>query len=76
MISEEDGKWLSKVKANKLKNIDLSVKLSLPDWFWLKLSAQYNEKKATQIANSLLSPAQLCVRVNTLKGKGSNNTYN
>lgn len=69
MISEEDGKWLSKVKANKLTNIDLSAKLSLPEWFWLKLSAQYNEKKAIQIANALLLPAQLCVRVNTLKGK-------
>jgi len=69
IISEEDGKWLSKIKANKLTNIDLSAKLSLPEWFWLKLSTQYNEKKAIQIANSLLLPAQLCVRVNTLKGK-------
>ena len=70
MISEEDGKWLSKIKANKLANIDLSAKLSLPDWFWIKLSAQYDEKKAIQIANSLLLPAQLCLRVNTIKGKG------
>ncbi len=70
MISEEDGKWLSKMKANKSTNIDLSAKLSLPEWFWTKLSTQYDEKKAIQIANSLLLPAQLCVRVNTLKGKG------
>ena len=54
---------------NKLTNIDLSVKLSLPDWFWAKLSTQYNEKIAIKIANSLLLPAQLCVRVNALKGK-------
>ena len=66
MISEEDGKWLSKIKANKINaNIDLSAKLSLPEWFWTKLSAQYNEKKAIQIANSLLLPAQLCIRVNS-----------
>ena len=69
MISEENGIWLSKIKANKLTNIDLSVKLSLPDWFWAKLSTQYNEKIAIKIANSLLLPAQLCVRVNALKGK-------
>ncbi len=69
MISEEDGKWLSKIKANKLTNIDISTKLSLPDWLWVKLSTQYSEKKAIQIANSLLLPAQLCVRVNILKGK-------
>jgi len=59
----------TKIKANKLTNIDLSVKLSLPDWFWSKLSTQYNEKIAIKIANSLLLPAQLCVRVNALKGK-------
>jgi len=69
LISEEDGLWLSKIKANKLTNIDLSVKLSLPDWFWQKLSTQYNKKIALQIANSLLLPAELCIRVNTLKGK-------
>ena len=69
LISEENGLWLSKIKANKLTNIDLSVKLSLPDWFWQKLSTQYNKKIALQIANSLLLPAQLCIRVNTLKGK-------
>ena len=69
MISEENGIWLTKIKANKLTNIDLSVKLSLPDWFWAKLSTQYNEKIAIKIANSLLLPAQLCVRVNALKGK-------
>ena len=69
MISEENGIWLTKIKANKLTNIDLSVKLSLPDWFWSKLSTQYNEKIAIKIANSLLLPAQLCVRVNALKGK-------
>ena len=69
LISEENGLWLSKIKANKLTNIDLSVKLSLPDWFWQKLATQYNEKVAIQIANSLLLPAQLCIRVNMLKGK-------
>ena len=69
MISEENGIWLTNIKANKLTNIDLSVKLSLPDWFWAKLSTQYNEKIAIKIANSLLLPAQLCVRVNALKGK-------
>ena len=37
MISEEDGKWLSKVQANKLKNIDLSVKVSLPDLLFAKV---------------------------------------
>ena len=70
IISDEDGKWLSKIKANKLTNIDLSAKLSLPEWFWIKLSSQYSKKKAIQIANSLLLPAQLNIRVNIIKGKG------
>ena len=71
-ISEEDSMWLSEIKSVKLKDINLSKKLSLPEWFWLKLIRQYKEKLATQIANSLLLPAQLCIRVNTLKEKNRN----
>ncbi|MBT4183186.1 MAG: RsmB/NOP family class I SAM-dependent RNA methyltransferase [Nitrosomonadales bacterium] len=70
LINKDDGLWLSKIKANKLDNLSLSEKLSLPEWLWLKLARQYKESLAMQIANSLLLPAQLCLRVNTLKRKG------
>lgn len=68
-INEDDRLWLSKVKSNKINDISLSEKLSLPEWFWLKLIRQYKEKLAIQIANSLLLPAELCIRVNSLKEK-------
>jgi len=68
-INEEDSLWLSKIKSIKINDISLSEKLSLPEWFWLKLIRQYKEKVAIQIANSLLLPAQLCIRVNGLKEK-------
>lgn len=44
-----------------------AILLSLPDWLFEKLLAQYGEGDAKLMAQALLSPAPLDLRVNTIK---------
>jgi 16S rRNA (cytosine967-C5)-methyltransferase len=69
MIDEDELNWLADKKAKKPHNINLEIKLSLPDWLWEKLISLYGLDKATNIGQSLLEPADLNIRVNQLKQK-------
>ena len=68
-IDDQDLTWLKEQKANKTNIEGWASKLSMPDWLWEKLLEQYGEQSAISLAKSLLSPANLNLRVNLLKEK-------
>ncbi|MDC0127517.1 RsmB/NOP family class I SAM-dependent RNA methyltransferase [Methylophilaceae bacterium] len=68
-IDDQDLTWLKEQKANKVKIVGWASKLSVPDWLWENLLEQYGEQSAISLAKSLLSPANLNLRVNSLKEK-------
>jgi 16S rRNA (cytosine967-C5)-methyltransferase len=68
-VDDQDLTWLKEQKANKVSIDGWASKLSMPDWLWVNLLEQYGEQSAISLAKSLLSPANLNLRVNLLKEK-------
>jgi len=68
-VDDQDLTWLKEQKANKANIEGWASKLSMPDWIWENLLEQYGEKSAISLAKSLLTPANLNLRVNLLKEK-------
>ena len=76
VLNDDEVEWLQNKKSNKQIIKSWPVKLSLPDWIWEKLIKQFSEKELIMLAQSLLVPAQLNLRVNTLKDKSRNEVIN
>ena len=76
MLNDYEVEWLQNKKSNKQKIDSWPIKLSLPDWLWEKFIKQYSEKELIELAQSLLVPAQLNLRVNTLKDKSRDEMIN
>jgi len=68
-VDDQDLTWLKEQKANKTNIEGWASKLSMPDWIWENLLEQYGEQSAISLAKSLLTPANLNLRVNLLKEK-------
>lgn len=66
-LNLETFKWLKIRKSQKKKCSNLPIKFSIPDWLWKKLSVNYDESFIINLTQSLLSPAELNIRVNKLK---------
>ena len=66
LITDPDRSWLAHVDQTNTELLPPAVRLSLPDWLWQSLSAQYGEERAIRLARALLEPATLDLRVNTL----------
>ena len=76
ILNDREVEWLKDKKSNKQKIDSWPVKLSLPDWLWDRFIKQYSEKELIELAQSLLVPAQLNLRVNTLKDKSRDEIIN
>ena len=63
---EHEIEWLIEKKKNKTQIDSWPIKLSLPQWIWDKLISDYGEEEAIKLGSSLLNPASLNIRVNTL----------
>ena len=63
---DHEIEWLIDKKKNKTKIDSWPTKLSLPEWIWKKLISTYGEGEAIKLGSSLLNPASLNIRVNTL----------
>lgn len=55
---------LSTIRAAKLDEWPAAVRADLPDWLWQRLEAQHGAEEAMRIAQGLLNPAPLDLRVN------------
>jgi 16S rRNA (cytosine967-C5)-methyltransferase len=53
-----------RVKASRPEALPAAVRADLPDWLWEKLVAEHGEEEAQRIAQGMLNPAPLDLRVN------------
>ena len=69
VLDKQDLIWLKEKKSNKVEVTKWASKFSLPDWLWEKFLVQYGQETSISLAQSLLLPANLNLRVNLLKEK-------
>ena len=55
---------LQRIRAARAEELPPAARADLPDWLWERLSAQHGEAEAMRIAQGLLNPAPLDLRVN------------
>ncbi|MGE5640608.1 MAG: RsmB/NOP family class I SAM-dependent RNA methyltransferase, partial [Clostridia bacterium] len=63
-LSGEDLALVARVRATKAEALPPAVRADLPDWLWQRLAAEHGEAQAMRIAQALLNPAPLDLRVN------------
>jgi 16S rRNA (cytosine967-C5)-methyltransferase len=61
-VVEED--LARRIRQADLAKFPAAVRVDLPDWLWERLVMQHGEEEALQIAQGLLNPAPLDLRVN------------
>jgi len=59
-----DAGLLAKLRAASSKELPDAVRVDLPDWLWQRIEAQHGREEALRIAQGLLNPAPLDLRVN------------
>jgi 16S rRNA (cytosine967-C5)-methyltransferase len=69
VIGRGDLEWLVTMKSAATATLAPAVRLSLPDWLWERLAARQGAEDAAALARSLLEPAPLDLRVNTLRAQ-------
>lgn len=67
-LTPEQRAWRDRVLALDAAPFAAAVRYSLPDWLWSALQARYGES-AESLAQALLRPAPLDLRVNVLKAR-------
>lgn len=67
VMSKEEIEWARLLKSIDTESYTWPEKLSLPDWLWDLLVDQYGINEAIALGRSFLEPAQLDIRVNTIK---------
>ena len=65
-LGREEAEIATRVKAADGAGLSPAVQMDLPDWLWNRLEAEQGEE-AKAVAQSLLSPAPLDLRVNLAK---------
>jgi 16S rRNA (cytosine967-C5)-methyltransferase len=63
----DDAALAARLKAASTPRLEPAVQADLPDWLWQRLDAEYGAQEAASIAQGLLSPAPLDLRVNLVK---------
>lgn len=63
----EDNEWLSRVVNVNPNDLPIEPRTCLPEWLVAKLTQQFGAERAMLFAASVLKPAPLDIRVNTLK---------
>jgi 16S rRNA (cytosine967-C5)-methyltransferase len=59
-----DPEWIAGVRAASSEALPEAVRADLPDWLWGRLVAEHGNDEAMRIAQGLLNPAPLDLRVN------------
>jgi 16S rRNA (cytosine967-C5)-methyltransferase len=63
----DDAALAARLKAASTPHLEEAVQADLPDWLWRRLAAEYGAEEAAAIAQGLLAPAPLDLRVNLVK---------
>lgn len=67
VVREDERALVARVRAAKSESFPAAVRADLPDWLWDRLVALHGEDEAMRIAQGLLNPAPLDLRVNLAK---------
>lgn len=59
-----DGALAQRIRAFRSDTLPAAARADLPDWLWEKLAARHGEAEALRIAQGMLNPAPLDLRVN------------
>jgi 16S rRNA (cytosine967-C5)-methyltransferase len=59
-----DAAWIAGLRAGSSDELPDAVRADLPDWLWDRLVGEYGHDEAMRIAQGLLNPAPLDLRVN------------
>ena len=68
-LAPEEAQWLQRVRAIDPASLAPKLRHNLPDWLAEPLLAKLGEAEFWRLAESLLQPAPLDLRVNTLKAR-------
>ncbi len=66
LLKAEDRDWAVQMKSADVESLPPAVKMSLPDWLYERLVAEYSEQEAIAFGRAMLKSAPLDLRVNTL----------
>jgi 16S rRNA (cytosine967-C5)-methyltransferase len=58
---------VARVRSTKAEDLPFSARINMPEWLAEKLVKQYGETEAVQLSEALNRPAQVGIRVNTLR---------
>lgn len=66
-LTEAETVWIEGVMQTDRSLLPTAIHLSLPDWLYEKLIAQFGEEETRALAEALNQPAALDLRVNAMK---------
>ncbi len=67
VVREDEQPLVARIRAAKAETFSAAVRADLPDWLWERLAALHGEEEAMRLAQGLLNPAPLDLRVNLAK---------
>lgn len=67
VVREDEQTLVARVRAARSESFPAAVRADLPDWLWERLAALHGEDEAMRVAQGLLNPAPLDLRVNLAK---------
>ena len=67
VLREGEDALVTRVRAAKTDTFPPAVRADLPDWLWQRLEALHGQDEALRLAQGLLNPAPLDLRVNLAK---------
>jgi 16S rRNA (cytosine967-C5)-methyltransferase len=67
VVREGEQALVTRVRAAKSQSFPPAVRADLPDWLWERLAELHGKEQAMRLAQGLLNPAPLDLRVNLAK---------
>ena len=64
VLKPDEYELVGRLRGFRLDAQPAAVRADLPDWLWERLAAEHGDEEAMRIAQSLLNPAPLDLRVN------------
>jgi 16S rRNA (cytosine967-C5)-methyltransferase len=64
LLREDELPLIARARAARSESFPPAVRADLPDWLWARVAAYYGEEEGMRIAQGLLNPAPLDLRVN------------
>lgn len=67
LLRNDERDWAVGLKSTDIEQLPAATRMSLPDWLYQRLVAEYPGTEVVSLTRAMLRPAPLDLRVNTLK---------